>query len=335
MKPAAPSTWGGPARVACRRQAGRWRIAALRPIVYVGMAHEPAIGTGHVEASDPRGEELGDASWKQGRIVLCRRSWAARAAQLRWQAPFHALLLTERGKTGRTRVEAGGRVVYDGGDRAGSLTVVPAGVERIASYRDAEIVYSALWLDPALAASLFGAEAKAALSLRVNEREPVVAALLGDLSASMARGEDPGALYVEHLVALAWSRLVRASPPAQLRRRAAPLPKPALARIQEYIRENLAADLSVSELARIAELELEPDTFARRFKAATGLAPHAFVLEQRLQHAERLLAEKRLEIAVIALQVGFSSQSHLTETFRRARGLTPHAYRRAFVPGSR
>jgi AraC family transcriptional regulator len=293
------------------------------------------MGTGRVEARDPRGANLGEASWSEGRILLCRRSWAAREATLTWQAPFHSLLLTLRGKTGRTRVESGGRVVYDGGDRAGMLSVVPAGVERVASYRDGEMVYAALWFDPALAATLFGAaeHAPAPLSLRVNGREPVVAGLLGDLSASSAGGEDPGTLYVEHLVALAWARLSRTSPSALGRRRAAPLPRRTLARVQEYIGENLRADLSVSDLARVAELE--PDTFARKFRRATGHAPHAFVLEQRLQRAERLLEGTLLGIASIALQVGFSNQSHMTETFRRVRGTTPHAYRSSFVPGSR
>lgn len=296
-----------------------------------GMAHEPAIGTGRVEATQPRGENLGDASWSQGRIRLCRRSWAAREAELRWQAPFHSLLLTERGKTARTRVQVGGRVMYDGGDRAGVLSVVPAAVERVARYREGEIVYSALWFDPALAASLFNAPA--ALSLRINMREPVIAALLGDLSASTARGHDPGSLYVEHLVALAWSRLAQLPAFPTPPRRAAPLPRRMLARLEEYIAENLAADLSVRDLARVAELE--PDSFARKFKVTTGLAPHAFVLEQRLQSAERLLAGTGQGIAAIALQLGFSSQSHMTEMFRRSRGVTPHAYRRNFDPGSR
>lgn len=299
------------------------------------MAHEPIMGTGRVEAREPRGAELGDRSWSQGRIVLCRRSWAAREAELTWQAPFHSLLLTERGRTARTRVKVGGRVVYDGGDRSGSLSVVPAGLERVASYRDAEIVFAALWFDPALAETLLGGAAPplGPLSLHVNGREPVVATLLADLSASTARGEDPGTLYVEQLVALAWSRLARARPAAPSGRRAAPLPRGMLARVAEYIGQNLIDDLSVSDVARV--VELEPDTFARRFKAATGLAPHAYVLEQRLQRAERLLADTRLGIAAIAVQVGFATQSHLTETFRRARGVTPHAYRRSFIPGSR
>ncbi len=299
------------------------------------MAHEPMMGTGRVEAREPRGAELGELSWSGGRIVLCRRSWAAREAALTWRAPFHSLLLTERGKTGRTRVKVGGRIVYDGGDRAGALSVVPAELERVASYRDAEISFATLWFDPALAGTLLGTAGPqlAALPLHVNGREPVVAALLADLSASAARGEDPGSLYVEQLVALAWMRLARLQRAVPSRRRAAPLPRSVQSRVVEYIEQNLACDLSVSDLARVAELE--PDTFARRFKAATGLGPHAFVLEQRLQRAERLLASTRLGIAAIAVQVGFATQSHLTETFRRSRGVTPYAYRCSFLPGSR
>jgi AraC family transcriptional regulator len=297
------------------------------------MRHEPLIGTGRVEALEARGEDLGGASWSEGRIVLSRRSWAARAARLEWQAPFHSLLLTERGRTARTRVSAEGRVVYDGGDRAGVLSVVPAGVEREASYRDAEIVYAALWFDPALEADLLGAaHAGAALPLQINAREPVVASLLADLSACTARGDDPGTLYVEHLVGLAWARMAR-SARVRSTRRAAPLDARSLARVEEYVRTHLSADLSVTELARA--LELAPDTFARKLKAATGLAPHAFVLERRVERAMQLLAATHSGIAAIAHEVGFSSQSHLTEVFRRRRGTTPQAYRRAFRPVSR
>ena len=204
----------------------------------------------------------------------------------------------------------------------------------VASYRDAEIVFATLWFDPALAHTLLGgAAALGSLPLHVNGRDPVVAALLADLSASVARGEDPGSLYVEQLTALAWSRLLRLRPAGLPERRVAPLPRNVLGRVREHIEQGLGRDLSVSELARVAELE--PDTFARRFKAAAGLSPHAFVLEQRLQRAERLLASTSVGIAAIAVQVGFSTQSHLTETFRRSRGVTPQAYRRSFLPGSR
>lgn len=76
------------------------------------------------------------------------------------------------------------------------------------------------------------------------------------------------------------------------------------------------------------------DSFARRFKATTGLAPYAFVVERRLRRAEILLAKPEMALAAIAMSLGFSSQSHFTTTFRKLRGTTPHAYRRRFFPES-
>jgi AraC family transcriptional regulator len=69
--------------------------------------------------------------------------------------------------------------------------------------------------------------------------------------------------------------------------------------------------------------------FGKAFKAATGLPPHRYVMEQRVARATELLAGSDLPIAEIAHVVGMSSQSHLTNVFRRLVGDTPHSYRRA------
>ena len=85
-------------------------------------------------------------------------------------------------------------------------------------------------------------------------------------------------------------------------------------------------EITLAELARLAGMG--QDSFARRFRATTGLAPYAYVIEQRMRRAEELLAKGDLDLARIACALGFSSQSHFTTTFRRQRGLTPLAYRR-------
>jgi AraC family transcriptional regulator len=93
----------------------------------------------------------------------------------------------------------------------------------------------------------------------------------------------------------------------------------------EYIQENLADGVSLRDLARAAGTS--PYHFAKGFKEATGLAPHRFVLEQRVERARRLLEGGKLSLVEVALAVGFSSQSHLTTVFRRLVGVTPGAYR--------
>lgn len=61
----------------------------------------------------------------------------------------------------------------------------------------------------------------------------------------------------------------------------------------------------------------------RLFKRATGISPHQYVIKQRVERAKLLLTTTDLAIAKIALQVEFSSQSHLAQHFKRLTGITP------------
>lgn len=98
-----------------------------------------------------------------------------------------------------------------------------------------------------------------------------------------------------------------------------------LRRVVGFIESNLDADLSLERLAEVAGLS--PSHFARRFKGATGKAPHGYVLAKRVEAARRLLAQGDLPLAQVAAATGFSSQAHLTGVFGRAVGMTPGQYR--------
>jgi transcriptional regulator GlxA family with amidase domain len=67
--------------------------------------------------------------------------------------------------------------------------------------------------------------------------------------------------------------------------------------------------------------------FARRFREATGTTPHRFVIERRVERAERLLTSSTLPISIVASACGFSDQSHLTRVFQQWLGATPRAVR--------
>jgi AraC family transcriptional regulator len=92
-----------------------------------------------------------------------------------------------------------------------------------------------------------------------------------------------------------------------------------------HIQEHLDGDLSVASLADFAHTS--PFHFSRQFKHSTGLTPHQFVLQRRLDKAQRLLENDALSIAEVAYAVGFPSQAHFTSVFRRQFGQTPKAWR--------
>ncbi|MFJ3789542.1 GlxA family transcriptional regulator [Kitasatospora sp. NPDC090091] len=114
---------------------------------------------------------------------------------------------------------------------------------------------------------------------------------------------------------------------------AAPVPEDCederLAGVLAWAREHLDRPLPVTELAQRALMSRR--TFARRFSAATGTTPHAWLLGLRLGRAEELLETTDLPIEEVARLVGYGSAAVLREQFVRRRGVPPRSYRRAFT----
>jgi AraC family transcriptional regulator len=98
-----------------------------------------------------------------------------------------------------------------------------------------------------------------------------------------------------------------------------------LQEILEYIHENIAYDLSLSELATIAGMGIHH--FGNLFKRSTGLSPYQYILQQRLARAKELLKDRDLSIDDIAIHSGFANQSHLTRLFSKHLAITPKKYR--------
>ena len=98
-------------------------------------------------------------------------------------------------------------------------------------------------------------------------------------------------------------------------------------RVMDYVRNNLAGDLSVETLARIAYFS--PFHFHRAFKAVTGETVAAFVRRARLERAAHLMkASPKRKLTSIALNLGYPSLSELSRAFRREYGTAPSAWDR-------
>jgi AraC family transcriptional regulator len=101
-----------------------------------------------------------------------------------------------------------------------------------------------------------------------------------------------------------------------------------LRRAIEFIKENLDKEQTVA-LAAVAEaVQMSYFHFSRAFKQSTGVSPNAYMTEQRIGRAKKLLTDTDLPIADIALRTGFASQSHFTTTFRKLVWTTPKAFRK-------
>ncbi len=98
-----------------------------------------------------------------------------------------------------------------------------------------------------------------------------------------------------------------------------------LQQVLDYIYTHLDRDLSLTELAEV--INISPTYFASLFKQTMGISPRQYVIRQRVEQAKLMLSKTDLAIADIALQVGFSSQSHLTQQFKRLTGMTPKQIR--------
>ncbi len=147
------------------------------------------------------------------------------------------------------------------------------------------------------------------------------------LSAEIEQGYPGGRLYGESLATALITHLLagysdRGLPADSYKGAIAPR---RLRLVLDHIEENLACDLSLAELAVVAAMS--PCRFARAFRESMGLPPHQFVLRKRIARARALLEAGSAPLSEISASLGFDSQSHFTDVFRKLVGTTPAAYR--------
>lgn len=208
-------------------------------------------------------------------------------------------------------------------------------------YTPSEVQYGARWeeerelliilLEPsfvAAAAQVLNVEDRIDTVPQFRFRDPLIEGIGRALCAELESDSSPGRLYAESLAnVLAVHLLRRYSASGQpIRDAGSKLPKRKLRYAIEFINDNLGRNISLAEIA--ANADMSPFHFARLFKHSMGLAPHQYVLEQRIARAKTLLSETALSLAEIAYRLGFASQSHFTAVFRRLTSTTPEAYRK-------
>jgi AraC-like DNA-binding protein len=97
-------------------------------------------------------------------------------------------------------------------------------------------------------------------------------------------------------------------------------------RATEILRANLKGGVALREVAR--ECGLSVGYFSHAFRRTLGMAPHQWLIEQRVALSKEKLRDDGLSLSDVAAECGFSDQSHLTRAFRQTVGVSPGAWRR-------
>jgi AraC family transcriptional regulator len=210
----------------------------------------------------------------------------------------------------------------------GDVKIVPPGVPRVWETESATVKLS-MYLSPTLmrsAAEAIGLDPdRTTVAPQLHVRDPRIEHIGWAVKAELESLEPLGRLYGDGLgLALATSllqtygagRTIRSDVRFSQRR---------LTRVLDYIRTNLAGDLSLAELAKIADVS--PSHFKTLFKQTVGLPVHQYVIRRRVEYAAELLQRSDPPLAQLALQAGFANQSHLARCMRRIMGVTPGTLR--------
>jgi transcriptional regulator GlxA family with amidase domain len=98
--------------------------------------------------------------------------------------------------------------------------------------------------------------------------------------------------------------------------------------LEAHLHENFQRDISIEDLASHAGMSAR--NLIRRFKAATGSLPGAYLQKIRVAAARQLLEDGAPSVQRVGVQVGYEDTAFFRRVFKRYSGLTPAAYRERF-----
>lgn len=159
-----------------------------------------------------------------------------------------------------------------------------------------------------------------------NIRDASLARLIRSMESDVRRKCPAGRLYTEYLsLTLASYVIGRYAVRSTADPSGRTLSRTQRALVEDFVHAHMQCNLSMARLASITQLS--PRHFSRLFRATFGESPHQYVIRLRIDRAREMLANDSISISEIALSVGFGSQSHLTQLFHQATGVTPREYR--------
>lgn len=224
----------------------------------------------------------------------------------------------QKSASGRGPVEAGAGDI---------ITVNPGEVHDGAPIGDGGRSWRMLYLDPAIVADLATdiTEGRRAEACEFTQPKVSNRRMAGQFSrlfrAMTSSASDQHGLQTDETLLLLLGSLLQ---PESSEPRSVPI---GIASARALIDDDPLSTLTLATLAD--EAGLSRYQFLRSFARATGLTPHAYVLQRRIHRARQLIGHGT-PLAEAAAQSGFADQSHMTRLFARSFGVTPGVYAKAF-----
>ena len=235
--------------------------------------------------------------------------------------------------SGTQRLERrNGTSLATGTARAGVVTIIPAGsTSRWDIHQPVNVVQ--LYL-PHKTLQRIADEAHTGapgdLLERTGHPDPITSRLLLSASDALEGSAALDTLFRQQLTDLLATRLLaaHAGTPAAIQPTVGGLSPTVLRRAIDRLRSDSDADVSLGALA--SDAGLSRFHFCRAFKESTGLSPHAWLRQYRLEQAMNMLRDTEASIVMVAAALGYASQTAFAAAFRKLTGETPSEWRRRF-----
>ncbi|MDQ3799893.1 MAG: AraC family transcriptional regulator [Acidobacteriota bacterium] len=242
---------------------------------------------------------------------------------------WHELHVMLGGQLITEKISASGKLVTTRA-AAGNLCLTPAG-QPIRAHWEKPLDNLGIFLEPDFVAQTaaenrFGSNFE---FVEVYKNEDPLIQHIGLTLLAESNSETPaGRLYTDSLIQTLVLHLLKnyTTASAAGENRNGGLSGYRLRRVTEFIDANLEEDLTLAEIAAVADLS--QFHFARAFRKTTGMTPQQYVMQRRIERAKQLLlAKDDLPLVEISLRSGFKNQSHFTTLFRKFTRLTPKIWR--------
>ena len=155
-------------------------------------------------------------------------------------------------------------------------------------------------------------------------KSPIIENLLNAMRADVAQGSPGGPLFIQSVAISLLHHLHQSAEQLPLLAKGG-LSRKQLNVLEALIDAELAKPLNIERLSR--EVGVSLGYLSRAFKRSTGISPHQYILQTRVNRARQLIKATSRSLAEIAEQVGFADGSHMTTVFLKLTGKAPSHFR--------